>query len=141
MTFVVGDGNSVGFYVQLVQPSTLHLGQNQVLEFDGVITNTGNGYDARHGHFTAPVSGLYSFTSTILLIGPVTNTDMHLAMVRNGAAVGYVYSSHGYDEGTRTIVLSLGVGDMVWIRNNDDNGPSIDHYYSTFSGFLIASGC
>merc|ERR1711971_985753 len=42
------------------------LGQDQTIEFDKVVTNVGNAYDSRHGHFIAPISGYYHFSATIL---------------------------------------------------------------------------
>ncbi|XP_021359605.1 complement C1q tumor necrosis factor-related protein 6-like [Mizuhopecten yessoensis] len=128
---------AVGFYCRLQSPNNLLLGQHQTVEFDDVVTNIGNGYDYRHGHFTAPVAGLYSFTSTVLLVTS-NNHLMHLAIVKNGVDVGYLFSYSAYDKGTRTVVLPLAVGDMVWVRNNENNTPSINgNGYSTFSGFLI----
>ncbi|OWF45049.1 Complement C1q-like protein 4 [Mizuhopecten yessoensis] len=135
--YITDNLTAVGFYCRLQSPHHLLLGQHQTVEFDDVVTNIGNGYDYRHGHFTAPVAGLYSFTSTVLFVASNTNT-MYLAIVKNGDIVGHSYSISGYDHGSRTVVLPLAIGDMVWVRNNNNNSPSIDGAgFSTFSGFLI----
>ncbi|XP_033737312.1 complement C1q-like protein 4 [Pecten maximus] len=131
------NNTAVGFYSRLVSPHPLQLGQHQAIEFDQIITNVGNGYDSRRGHFTAPVAGLYSFTSTVLLASS-NNHNMHISIVKNGVIVGLMFSVTEYDKGTRTVVLSLAVGDMVWVRNNGNELPNIHGVgYSTFSGFLI----
>ncbi|XP_060077127.1 complement C1q-like protein 2 [Ylistrum balloti] len=128
----------IGFYARLVSPHPLQLGQHQVIEFDNVITNVGGGYDPRHGHFTASVAGVYSFTSTVLLVSAVDH-QFHISIVKNGVDVGYLFSATNFDKGTRTCVLSLNVGDMVWVRNFINNSPTIHGVgYSTFSGFLIS---
>jgi hypothetical protein len=44
---------------------SINLGQDQPVEFDKVVTNIGNGFDVRHGHFTAPVKGLYFISGSI----------------------------------------------------------------------------
>ncbi|XP_021359604.1 cerebellin-2-like [Mizuhopecten yessoensis] len=127
---------AVGFYARL-SPHTLQLGEHQTLEFDHVVTNVGNGYDSRHGHFTAPVAGLFSFTSTVLLSSS-NNHLMQLNIVKNGVDIGHLFSYSALDKGTRTVVLQLSVGDMVWVRNRDNNSPEIFGLgYTTFSGFLI----
>ncbi|XP_052083614.1 complement C1q-like protein 4 [Mytilus californianus] len=41
------------------------LGSHQAIEYDEVITNEGNAYDARHGHFIAPMKGMYLISATI----------------------------------------------------------------------------
>ncbi|XP_021364553.1 complement C1q-like protein 3 isoform X1 [Mizuhopecten yessoensis] len=130
---------AVGFYCRLQSPHHLLLGQHQTIDFDDVVTNVENGYDSRHGHFTAPVAGLYSFTSNVLLTSH--SRLMYLVIVKNGVIVGHLYSNSGYDHGSRTVVLLLAIGDMVRVRNNNNNNnnsPSIrGGGFSTFSGFLI----
>jgi hypothetical protein len=47
----------IAFYAVLTHD--LSLGQHQTVEYDKVITNVGNAYDSRHGHFISPVKGVY----------------------------------------------------------------------------------
>jgi hypothetical protein len=39
----------------------LALGEHQIVEYDKVLTNIGNGYDSRHGHVVSIVENLLNF--------------------------------------------------------------------------------
>ena len=58
--FIIGSSNTVPSPVAFTAVLTHNeqLGPLQTLEYDKVITNIGNAYDSRHGHFTAPVKGI-----------------------------------------------------------------------------------
>jgi hypothetical protein len=59
-----------------------------IVEYDKVITNVGNAYDSRHGHFISPVKGVYlmSFTAKNRIRGAVD-----IEMVRNGVRVAHSF--------------------------------------------------
>ncbi|CAC5390099.1 C1QTNF6 [Mytilus coruscus] len=120
--------------------SVISLGQHQPVEYDKVITNVGKGFDARHGHFVAPVKGLYILSATIL---NSEGKEMHMEMVKNGVQLVAFYADpDDYSMGTQTIVLSLKANDMVWIRHCRVKRPSSiygkpDQPINTFSGALI----
>ncbi|XP_060069900.1 caprin-2-like [Ylistrum balloti] len=130
--------NAVGFYAALAPD--IALGDQQDVQFDHVYTNMGQGYEPRDGHFTAPVAGLYLLSATVLSAGP-TQDDMLLEFVKNGANVGQIYATKSLNEGSRVIVLSLDVGDMVWVRHmtGDPGTVANGSHYSTFSGVLISA--
>lgn len=58
-------GTTVAFHAKLKNPiSSLSPNQiikNQIIKYDDVITNIGEGYDRTTGKFTAPMDGVYSF--------------------------------------------------------------------------------
>ena len=54
--------SAVGFTVELSSDTPLFPGSR--FFFDKVITNFGGMYDAEHGYFECPDSGIYSFTVT-----------------------------------------------------------------------------
>ncbi|CAC5362492.1 unnamed protein product [Mytilus coruscus] len=125
----------IAFYAQLSQ--TLTIGDLQSVEYDVVRVNIGNGYDKRHGHFTAPVTGLFYFSFTVMSI---PDHSVHMEIVKNGAVIGNCFAdSHGYESGTSTVITQLDKGDMVWIRHVKAEGSQPLHpLYNAFTGFLIA---
>lgn len=53
-------GTTVAFHAKLKNPIS-SLSPNQIIKYDDVITNIGEGYDRTTGKFTAPMDGVYSF--------------------------------------------------------------------------------
>ena len=136
----VGSSNNVPSPVAFTAVLThdVTLGPLQTLEYDKVVTNIGNAYDSRHGHFTAPVKGIYILSATVCDNGSVITTEM----VRNGVQLVAMYGNDD-DSASHTIMVSLEQNDMVWVRHYDGgtstaNGGS-DGYYSSFSGALITA--
>jgi hypothetical protein len=63
----------------------------------------GNGFDVRHGHFTAPVKGLYLISGSIF-----TNAGYyaHIDIVKNGKAIAYLYTYSNTDISTQTVMVT-----------------------------------
>lgn len=112
--------------------------------------NVGNAMDLSSGTFTAPRSGVYSFSfSGVARLSVTKFTGYYkVALVHNGNVVG-----HGrghFDSGNtpdyQTLsfhsTLHLNAGDQVWIQNDDiralaklqDGGGE---YYTHFTGVLL----
>ncbi|XP_063416512.1 complement C1q-like protein 4 [Mytilus trossulus] len=128
-------GEGIGFYARRKQSGAL--GAQQTIVFEHIHENHGNGYDSRQGHFTAPVSGLYQFSTTIY---SMDNYGVHCEMVKNGQNLGQLLAPvPGYASSTLNVVIYLSVGDHVWVRHL---GSAIERLnandYSSFSGFLIS---
>ncbi|XP_076085271.1 complement C1q-like protein 4 [Mytilus galloprovincialis] len=125
----------IAFYAQLSQ--TLTIGDLQTVEYDVVRVNVGNGYDKRHGHFTAPVPGLFYFSFTVM---SYPGKGVHMEIVKNGAVFGNCFADwDGYESGTSTVITQLDQGDMVWVRHAKAESPQPLHpLYNAFTGFLIA---
>jgi hypothetical protein len=87
----------VAFYAVLTHE--LSLGQHQIVEYDKVITNVGNAYDSRHGHFISPVKGVYLMSFTLM---NKNGGAMDIEMVRNGVRVAHGYG--GYNMGTQVVI-------------------------------------
>ncbi|XP_046347388.2 uncharacterized protein LOC124128014 [Haliotis rufescens] len=64
------------------------LGKGQIIRFDDVILNKGNGYDARLGVFRCPQAGTYQLSLSIGSYGGI-----QLEIVNNGLQIGRVFSS------------------------------------------------
>ncbi|XP_053379928.1 multimerin-2-like [Mercenaria mercenaria] len=129
---------TVAFFSGL-SSSIQHAGENQNVVFDNVETNIGNGYNPHHGVFTAPVAGIYVFSTSIL-----TNSGRKICViVVNGVRKASVYT-HGdghFDHGTQTLIVHLKKGDDVAIQIVEHIYDSTIHGevppYTTFSGFLL----
>ena len=106
--------------------------------FNNVITDVSNNYDNITSAFTCPVSGLYSFTVSVL--GQL-NQLVNVWINRESTRLGVVYAtlSQGYNHAGNTIVASCNAGDRVWVDSGDDYYLSyiIAGEASVFSGFLI----
>ena len=130
------EGKTVGFYARLTKDISL-LGDGQTIEFDRVITNIGQAYDPRHGHFTAPVNGMYLMSATIM---SVVNKHVYCDIVKNGNTVTSFYGgTTDAQSDTQVIVLDLQAGDMVWIRHKSGgySNEMINTFNSYFAGFII----
>ena len=130
--------NAVAFTVGLSK-TALHLGAHQNIIFDHVETNVGNGYNSHHGVFTAPVSGLYVFYTSVLADN---NREIWCELVVNGAIKASVYArgtDGRHDQGSQALVIQLNQGDDVAVQNvaADDAVYGSTSFYTTFSGFLL----
>ncbi|KAH3715704.1 uncharacterized protein LOC127855545 [Dreissena polymorpha] len=115
-----------------------HIGLNQNILFDQVLTNEGDGYRQNNGVFTAPQAGVYVFSSTILTL---LNRELHAVIVHNGNVVTRI-TSHGdsgrHDQGSQTVVIKMNAGDEVAVQNSEYPDESVyGAMYSSFSGYLI----
>ncbi|KAK3609814.1 hypothetical protein CHS0354_029853 [Potamilus streckersoni] len=129
----------VVFTVSLTSTIT-NLGVNQEVLFDTILTNVGNGYDVRHGTFSAPVTGTYEFTFSVSISGVYTSG---IELVKNGAVVARAkvgedkYSQ--YNMATNVVVIELVAGEEVWVRHlpGSDSNVIIGSGYSMFSGQIL----
>ena len=97
-----------------------HPGKHHTLIFDVVRTNAGNGYSKFSGLFTAPVSGLYTLTCSIMMNGPGAHTSYQI--IKNEEIVGtfFVDAEHSteYRSSSMTVIVSLQVGDVLFVRTS-----------------------
>ncbi|XP_071156001.1 uncharacterized protein [Mytilus edulis] len=130
----------VAFAVQLTKEIT-KLGTHQIIEYDKVLLNDGNGYDVRHGHFTAPIKGVYLLS---VIVYTDRHNDIHLDLVKNGQLITSVYANGATDNASSTIVfpILLQQGDMVWLRTHQgDEGKVLvgvsQFMLNAFTGALL----
>ena len=108
--------------------------------FDTIQLNNGGHYNTANGRFTAPVSGLYTFTVSTTQITTASGPELHA--YKNGAlyvsnlAVGY-YTAYRTFGGT--VVVWLDAGDYFDIRwvNNLNSTVTLDGSRSNFSGHYL----
>ncbi|XP_062607182.1 cerebellin-2-like [Saccostrea cucullata] len=125
--------SAVGFSALLSKDTTL--GVNQIVKYDNVITNQGNGYDKWTGIFTAPTAGLYVFSCTVMAY---ERASMHMGIVQDGRLISTIHSDISpWNQASETVVLVLKKGDKVWTRAH--HVGRIRENFNTFSGFLTST--
>ena len=100
-------------------------GKHHTLIFDVVRTNAGNGYNKFSGLFTAPVSGLYTLTCSIMMNGPGAFASYEI--IKNAEIVGtfIVDAEHSteYRSSSMTVIVSLQVRDVLFVRTSSTFTP------------------
>ena len=111
------------------------LGKQQAVKYNQVVTNIGQAYDARDGHFTAPVAGVYSFSLTGMAH---QTTALYLDMVKNSQFLTQIYSTTDVaDSASVTVHIHLDVNDHVWVENGGGAGAHLNvGSFNIFSGIL-----
>ncbi|CAC5404594.1 unnamed protein product [Mytilus coruscus] len=113
---------------------------NAIVKFDKLWTNTMHAYDVTTGVFTAPIPGLYHFSAVVM---SEEGKPLFLHLWHNDTkTAGSFTHGNGHKTGTFDVVFKLKKGDRIYIRCssgcNSQKIYSCYHYYSTFSGYLIA---
>lgn len=111
---------------------------HQVIPFEILETNAGNGYDANFGLFQAPVSGYYQFVLTSQAYHS-SSYMVNLEMVRNGNMLCRAHAATYGQEGFCVAMVHLNKGDDVWVRHYNEEGNYLSSSYNipSFSGHLI----
>ncbi|CAG2239489.1 C1QL [Mytilus edulis] len=112
---------------------------NGPISFDKEIANVGNSYNPSTGKFTAPVSGLYSISVSIM---GLHGNSIHVAIRKNGQELARLWT-HGEGRGevaSHTLNLPLKRGDQMWASGSPGKKIYVGEPYNVFSGILIASG-
>jgi len=125
-------------FLALLSSDLHHEGNNQPIVFDRVVTNVGNAYNPHVGSFTAPVSGIYVFSVSLLSMpGHIT----YCQWVKNNEFISKIFihaPGAGLNESTsQTVVVQLTKGDDVTLRNMHVDGSLRGDSYSTVAGFLL----
>ena len=113
------------------------LGPGEIVLFDKVWTNVGNGYNPNTGKFTAPKGGLYQISGTVM---SARGKHLHVYLFKNDTRTVCLYTGSGHATGTVNIVLKLQKGETVYMKhhNNTQTIYSDSSVYCVFSGFLIS---
>ncbi|KAK3597965.1 hypothetical protein CHS0354_042315 [Potamilus streckersoni] len=98
--------------------------------------DSGNGYDAKIGIFTCPVTGTYFFTNVITQygVGPVQTE-----IVLDGIGKGTTHASKqetGYDQGCTAAALHFDAGQRVWVKGYVGS-EVFGSVFSSFTGILL----
>ncbi|XP_045183080.1 complement C1q-like protein 4 isoform X2 [Mercenaria mercenaria] len=116
----------------------VNLTTNTSVAFDRVWINLGNGYNNNTGIFTCPHAGVYVF----IYHGLSQYTgQMWLDLYKNGAyeVTAYAHNTVDYASASNAILLSLKLGDQVYIRGHGSSHMygHPEEVYATFSGFIL----
>ncbi|CAC5384730.1 COL8A [Mytilus coruscus] len=116
-----------------------NVAENTATKFDRVVTNILDGYDPATGIFTAPIDGVYHFSSSVL--SPKGN-KLFVSLYHNDVAITSIWASPAdatFEMGTTNMVLDLKEGDEVAIRSRGNyRVHSHPDGFSSFSGFMIS---
>ena len=113
------------------------LGPGEIILFDKVWTNVGNGYNPKTGKFTAPQSGLYQFSGTVM---SANKNLLYVYLFKNDKRTVSFYAGVGYSTGTINMVFKLQKGETVYMKHHKNTQTIYSDYnvYCVFSGFLIS---
>ncbi|KAL4240923.1 hypothetical protein ACF0H5_001706 [Mactra antiquata] len=133
----VATEDQVAFYATHTDKAIHHLGANQALTFNNVITNVGSAFKA-NGMFVAPVKGTYVFHGTIMGrdVHNATDNKFSAHFDVDGISYSKFYPSE-YEQSSQMIVIDLQPGQTVSIRNVHPDEGYVGNHQTTFSGFLL----
>ncbi|KAL3882721.1 hypothetical protein ACJMK2_029033 [Sinanodonta woodiana] len=127
-------GNSIGQFAFCATFAELNvqIRANEIIRFNTVLHNVGNGYSKETGFFTCPLSGTYFFSVSLMTSLEYT-TYVHLVV--NGQVKGNSYA-HLWDQGSISCIVRCEAGQNVWISVYEGT-LLYGNYYTSFSGFLL----
>ena len=107
---------------------------SNLIVYDATYLNNGNHYNTSTGQFTAPIDGMYQFTSVSLSLG---GGALQTRIRQNGTQMLYAENTRSdlYGQCVNSGILNLSAGDTVDVQVTA--GSDYGNKYSYFSGHLI----
>ena len=136
--FLVTEQKAVNFMARPTGTVTYSAGD--AVHFDRVINNHGGAYNPDTAVFTATITGTYVFHVTIMAVDNGGNTrQRYVNLMKDSVAVEEIWTGIDNDHfvpGSGQAVLSLTVGQTVWVKNDRDH---TQFYWpaTSFSGALL----
>jgi C1q domain len=152
-------GSPTYFQAYLSSPLNFTAGNTtEVVIFDTTTVNVGSNYHVVNGAFTAPITGYYGFSTTLLfnnLNALTSNSQIILAYLATGQSLRVLNQGSGaYSGGSELIVsasweMPMTAGDIIQIQPFADGSGTFQIFgspasstgfnsSSTFSGWRIA---
>ena len=133
-----------------ISMTSTHILTNWRLSTSGKTYDIGSNFNTSNGRFTAPVSGIYLFTASILLAGYDQANSIHVMWRKNGSTFQYWYNTRtsdidrsgygGYLAQGSTTTMSLSANDYIDIACDFGGSLSVwagDQNWGHFSGHLL----
>ncbi len=134
---MVSDGRlQPAFFVSLAKHPYTFTGINDVVKFEDVRVNRGQGYNPSTVVLTAPRKGLYHISSLIL---GYNGHDVHYQLNKNDAFYTGGYSTKGvYTSSSMSVIVKMKKGDRLFIKHRASRSQQITgNHFSTFSGYFL----
>ncbi|XP_053374783.1 cerebellin-1-like [Mercenaria mercenaria] len=115
------------------------LSDAQIIPFDEVILNEGQGFNTNTHMFTCPVTGTYTFQTALLSPGSaIAITEI----VKEGNRLVQAHAEPGatHAQGFNSVVTKCNEGENVWVRICVHGNAVYSDRFTTFSGFLLWEG-
>lgn len=125
----------IAFYVGLKQ-NLGPLAKNKDIFWDEIVTNVGEAYNVKTGHFVAPHNGTYKFDIVVAAQGRQKAAVM---LMKNNKMVATIWAESipYWASSSSTAILNLKRNDQVWCVSLS-RAPFLHGYmYSTFSGHIL----
>ena len=107
--------------------------EREIIKFDRIITNSGDGYIVSDGKFISPIKGTYQFSGTLF-----DNNKKIASYLKKNEAQIIAATNGGAGTGSFSVILDLVEGDEVYLERPHwvDNDAEYSHV-SSFSGVLL----
>ncbi|KAL3831369.1 hypothetical protein ACJMK2_023122 [Sinanodonta woodiana] len=120
-----------------------HLGIDQVIKYNGVLTNEGNAYNSHTGIFTCPQDGLYLISFFVnSMHGQPVWVRLMVDDINVSDAVGYSAGDGQDDQGGNVAILRLRAGQLVWTSTHFHSDSTLasttEFRHVTFSGVRLS---
>ena len=110
----------------------------EIVKFDKVWTNNKNCYNPTTGVFTAPKTGLYQVSATVM---SSSSKALYAHLWQNENRLVAFYAAAGYNEATANTLLNLKKNDRLYLKVKGGSYAIHNHkdyQYSMFSGYLLS---
>nr|XP_034306460.1 complement C1q tumor necrosis factor-related protein 3 isoform X2 [Crassostrea gigas] len=133
----IWNNTTVAFHVYL-KKSISSLQKNQIIKYDHVVTNIGEGYDTSTGKFTAPVDGVYSFTWTYLT---KKGARAYIGGFLDGKHIVWTVmedQTATWASTTGHLVVRMKKGSQFWTASFTQTATYIHAHYTFLSGYKVS---
>ncbi|XP_071176197.1 uncharacterized protein [Mytilus edulis] len=123
------------FAASFTNERAMPLSHGEILKFDSVNLNIGEGYDSATGYFTVPKAGIYFVSCTIRSI---ENRHISAFLWKNREKLVLAYGRN-WNTGSFGLPVNLQKGDLLFVRHDD--GPYIvnEEVHGGSSSFFAAT--